>query len=139
MPLSVGIVIPILKLYYYTLITLGITSVFLIMWGIYGNVFWFQLIADCIFEFKPYLCLFLEHVFAIIWLGFVPRVLPHIDVCLAVCFLRRVHSSDYIDCLLGDILWKGVIAYANNKWPYSCNCTMCNLLQSWLHAWAAWF
>ena len=39
--------------------------------------------------------------------GILPKVLLHIDVCLAVRFLRRVDSSDYIDLSYLEIFWKG--------------------------------
>ena len=47
-----------------------------------------------------------EHMFDMIDLRLNPRVLPHVDVLMAVRFLRRVDSSDYIETLRG-ILWKG--------------------------------
>ena len=40
-----------------------------------------------------------EHTFDIIDLRLNPRVLPHVDVLMAVRFLRRVDSSDYIETL----------------------------------------
>ena len=42
-------------------------------------------------------------------------VLPHIDVWLAVRFLRRVNSSDYIEIRFGN-LWKENSAYVDNRW-----------------------
>ena len=38
-----------------------------------------------------------EHMFDIMNLRLNPRVLPHVDVLMAVRFAQRVYSSDYID------------------------------------------
>ena len=58
---------------------------------------------------------------------------------MAVRFVRRVHSSDYIDHLLIEKSWKGELAYADHYWPYCSDFTVCDFLQSWLRAWKAWF
>lgn len=47
--------------------------------------------------------------FEIIDLGIMPMVLPHVDVYMAVRFLRRVHSSDYIDIRNGILLERRLI------------------------------
>ena len=58
---------------------------------------------------------------------------------MAVRFVRRVHSSDYIDHLLIEKSWKGELAYADHYWPYCSDFTVCDFLQSWVCAWKAWF
>ena len=52
-------------------------------------------------------------IFAIICLGFMPKVLLHIDVN-GGRFARGVHSSDYIDHLSFEKSWKGELAYADH-------------------------
>lgn len=58
---------------------------------------------------------------------------------MAVRFVRRVHSSDYIDHLLIEKSWKGELAYADHYWPYCSDFTVWDFLQSWVCAWKAWF
>lgn len=38
-----------------------------------------------------------------------PRVLPRIDVLMAVRFVQRIYSSDYIDHLFGEICRKELL------------------------------
>ena len=58
------------------------------MSGLFLRIFFIVLIA-----FR----LIANTMFAIMNLGIMPKVLPHVGVCMAVRFLRRVYSSDYID------------------------------------------
>ena len=44
-----------------------------------------------------------------------PKVLPHVGVCMAVRFLRRVYSSDYIDLTFENSNGKVDSAYAYNR------------------------
>ena len=77
-----------------------------------------------------------KHIFDTVLYEVIPQVIPHIDVLMAVRFLRRVESKLRLHRFLWEFMERRDV-YADDYGLDNGNCALRNILQSWIYAWTA--